>query len=300
MSTSADSLPEGGAATPAPVRGGQGRVWHIVVGTEEAGAAAECVARRTGLSKGRVKDAMAKGALWLLARGRKGRKRLRRASALLRPGVVLDFFYDPDLLALIPPAGKCLHDASHYSIWFKPAGLLSQGTEYGDHCSLLRQAEIYFRQQRPVLPVHRLDREASGLMLVAHSSQAAARLSELLRHNGIEKRYQIRVLGRLAEREGEITLPLDGKEARTSYQVLAHDGESNSSTVEVHIATGRLHQIRRHFALLGHPVLGDPRYGQGNKNSAGLQLVACSLAFRCPYSGRELACSLGKEFIPWG
>ncbi|MGV1099588.1 RluA family pseudouridine synthase [Thiovibrio sp. JS02] len=275
------------------------RIFHITVGSAEAGTATEILARHAGLSKGKIKDAMGKGAVWLHS-GKRGRKRLRRASTPLKPGDVLDFFYDPQLLVLLPPSGQCLHDAGHYSVWFKPAGLLAQGTDYGDHCSLLRQVELHFRKARPALPVHRLDREASGLMLIAHDSGAAARLSALLQENRIEKGYRIRVKGKPTEREGAVDLPLDGKEAKTSYQVTAYDEKSDTATVEVRIATGRLHQIRRHFALLGHPVLGDPRYGRGNKNSAGLQLVAYSLAFRCPFSNKEIRVRLAEDLIPWG
>jgi len=280
MSISAD-LPGKKAAENQP------RLFRFVAGPAETSPAAEALARYTGLSKAKVKDAMAKGAVWLHAR-RGGRKRLRRASAQLSAGDVVEFFYDARLLDMQPPTGQCLHDAGHYSVWLKPAGLLAQGTDYGDHCSLLRQVELFFGRKRPVLPVHRLDREASGIMLVAHSRDAAARLSLLLQENRIEKRYRITVTGRLDRIEGGIDLPLDGKAAETRYRVDAYDPASDSSVVEVEISSGRLHQIRRHFALIGHPVLGDPRYGRGNKNKEGMRLVAYFLAFRCPFTGKDL------------
>jgi len=61
----------------------------------------------------------------------------------------------------------------------------------------------------------------------------------------------------------------------------------------VQIRTGRLHQIRRHFDLIGHPVMGDPRYGTGNKNKEGLQLEADQLRFICPFAKREVVFSVG-------
>jgi tRNA pseudouridine32 synthase/23S rRNA pseudouridine746 synthase len=267
---------------------------RITIGPEDAGTACELIAARAGLAKSRVKDAMCKGAVWLTGK-RGGRKRLRKATAQPGVGDVLELSYDPRLLAVKPPVARCLHDARHYSIWLKPAGLLAQGTDYGDHCSLVRQAEVHFRLKRPVLPVHRLDREATGLMILAHTKAAAAKLSKLLQDNGIDKQYRITVLGRPSPEQGEIELPLDKKPAITQYTLTSHDSASDTSVVEVTLQTGRLHQIRRHFALLGHPVLGDPKYGVGNKNTTGMELVAHHLAFRCPFTRKEVRFSLDGQ-----
>lgn len=256
----------------------------IVLATGEEQTACDLLASRSGLSKSKIKDAMAKGAV-CLTRKKKGRKRLRRATTPLRPGDILEFHYDEAVLAVVPPQAECLHDAGRYSVWLKPAGLLAQGSNLGDHCSLPRQAELYFHPPRLILPVHRLDREACGLMLLAHDKEAAAKLSQLFRENLIDKRYRLTVVGKPAA-EGAIALPLDGKAAATAYRLLGHDPATDTATVEATITTGRLHQLRRHFALIGHPVMGDPRYGEGNKNQSGLQLVAWRLAFRCPFSGK--------------
>lgn len=250
--------------------------------------ACDFLASQTGLSKSKTKDAMQKGAV-CLTRKKKGTKRLRRATTELRPGDLLEFNYDEKILACVPPTAECLHDEGLYSIWRKPAGLLAQGTKHGDHCSLPRQADLHFHPARPVFPVHRLDREASGLMLLAHSKEAAAKLSLLFRENRINKRYLLIVTGKPAE-EGKISLPLDGKNAETEYRLLTHDPATDTSTIEATITTGRLHQLRRHFHLIGHPVLGDPLYGDGNKNRSGLKLVACHLSFVCPFTGKR------KEF----
>lgn len=267
---------------------------RITVAPEDAGTACELLAARAGLAKSRVKDAMCKGAVWLTGK-RGGRKRLRKATAQLSPGDILDLYYDTRLLSVHPPVAQCLHDAVHYSVWLKPAGLLAQGTDYGDHCSLVRQVEVHFRLKRPVLPVHRLDREAVGLMILAHTKAAAAKLSKLMQEKGIEKQYRVTVVGRLRQEQGEIDLPLDNKPAVTRYALIAYDSTAHTSVVEVTLKTGRLHQIRRHFAMLGHPVLGDPRYGVGNKNSTGMELVAHLLAFRCPFTRKEVRISLDAQ-----
>lgn len=246
------------------------------------------LAEHAGLSKGKVKDAMAKGAVWLGRPGGK-RRRLRRATAALQPGDVLEFYYDEALLRSAPPTARCVDDQRRYSVWFKPAGLMAQGTEYGDHCALLRQVEGHFHRRRPVFLVHRLDREAAGLMLIAHDGEAAARLSALFRDKHIAKHYRVRVRGEVKQSRGEIDLPLDGKPALTRYTLADYDSAADVTTLEVSIATGRLHQIRRHFAMIGHGVMGDPQYGTGNKNRDGMQLAAVGLRFRCPFTGREMA-----------
>jgi len=252
----------------------------------EVAQACDYLASLSGLSKGRVKDAMNKGAVWHT--GRKGkRRRLRRATASVAAGETLELFYDAALLALRPAAAQLIDDRRRYSVWCKPARVMAQGTDYGDHCSLLRQAELHFKPARAAYPVHRLDREASGLMLVAHDAEAAARLSALFRDNQIEKLYGVRVRGAAPQERGTIDLPLDDKPALTHYIVRDYDGTHDISTLEVRIESGRLHQIRRHLALIDLPVLGDPRYGTGNKNTEGLQLQAISLEFICPYSGEK-------------
>lgn len=249
----------------------------------QAAAASDYLTLQTGISKVRLKDAMNKGAVWV-QRGKK-RQRLRRATAMLAVGDRIELYYDEEVLGRQTPAPILVHDAQHYSIWNKPAGMLTQGTEYGDHCSLLRQVELSFRMKRDVYPVHRLDREASGLVLVAHTKQAAAKLSELFRKQQVEKIYGVSVRGVVGVPglRGSVDQPLDGKPARSHYCVESVDEASDVSVLSVKIETGRLHQIRRHCAMIGHPVIGDPRYGEGNKNAEGLQLRAESLSFCCPF-----------------
>ncbi len=232
------------------------------------------------MSQGRIKDAMQKGAVWIIRPGKK-RRRLRRATATLIKGDCLEIYYDPRILAIKPDRAILLKDVKEYSLWFKPPGMLSQGTDYGDHASILRQAEKTF-PGRKVFPVHRLDREAAGLILIAHSKTMAAALSTAFRDGRIAKTYHVTVRGRIDPPAGEISAPLDGKEARTTYHVLGCSAENDTSDLEVLIHTGRLHQIRRHLASIGHPVMGDPRYGKGNSHPDGLQLTAVRLVLDCP------------------
>jgi tRNA pseudouridine32 synthase/23S rRNA pseudouridine746 synthase len=181
-----------------------------------------------------------------------------------------------------------------WSAWVKPAGLLTQGTPFGDHASLLRLVEKAL--DRPAFPVHRLDREVEGLVLVAHDERAAAALSELFRTGKVVKRYRAEVLGDVASalgREGVVETPLDGKDARTSWRVVACDAERGATTLDVTIETGRQHQIRRHLESIGHPVMGDPRYGAGNKNRDGMRLAAVFLAFEEPFTGEAIELALG-------
>lgn len=249
----------------------------------------------TRLPKTRIKDAMTKGSVWLKKKGGK-RRRVRRTTTPVNSGDFLALYYNERLLAVLPPTGTCLADREHYSVWYKPPGLMTQGTMYGDHCSLLRQAETFFKPRRGVFPVHRLDREASGLVLVAHSRDAASKLSQLFQKHQIEKHYRIEVLGNLLrkQRSGTIKQPLNGKDAITDFEGDRYDPGKNTSVVNVVIRTGRLHQIRRHFEVIGFPVMGDPRYGSGNKNIEGMQITAVALRFICPFAQQQVVFKLDE------
>ncbi len=238
------------------------------------------------LSKGRLKDAMNKGAVQLVQG--KQHKRLRRAQTPLQAGDTLELHYDDDILQRTAPAPLLLAEESGYSVWFKPAGLLSQGNEWGDHLALLRQAEQHFNSQRPVFLLHRLDREASGLVLIAHHKAMAATLNQLIAQQQVKKSYRVTVLGTVAPallQQGEIDLPLDGKACCTRFSFSQALTAPGRTVLDIDLISGRKHQIRRHFAAIGHPVMGDPQYGSGNQDPAGLALQAIRLAFTLPGKG---------------
>jgi tRNA pseudouridine32 synthase/23S rRNA pseudouridine746 synthase len=259
------------------------------VDPNDPATACDFLAKYTLLSKSRIKDAMAKGAVWLI-RQKSKQQRLRRATAVLKPGDILALYYDEALLSITPPRAKLISDQKRYSIWFKPAGLMSQGTKYGDHCSLLRQVELFYKPKRKAYLIQRLDREASGLVLLAHDHTSAGSLSRLFQTRQVIKKYTARVLGNLSEtrRRGKIDLEMEGKSAETEFSVERYDPVTHTSWVQIVIRTGRKHQIRRHFEMIGHPIMGDPRYGKGNKNKEGLQLVATALEFDCPFKKKRL------------
>ncbi|HAW93559.1 MULTISPECIES: RluA family pseudouridine synthase [unclassified Arsukibacterium] len=246
------------------------------------------------LAKGRLKDAMSKGAVQLLT---KPVKRLRRSQYALKAGQVLQLHYDADILSRSCPPARLISDFRAYSIWFKPAGMLSQGNEWGDHLSLLRFTEQHFGN-RPVFLLHRLDREASGLVLIAHTRAAATAFSKLIAAQQLTKTYLVQVKGQLSPgllAAAEISKPLDGKACLTRFVLRCYDAATDSSWLEIDLISGRKHQIRRHFAAVDHPVMGDPRYGEGNKNQSGLALQASAIAFTCPLQHHQRAIALSSE-----
>ena len=250
--------------------------------------AVELLEAASGLPKQRIKFAMNQGAAWL-TRGR-NTQRLRRAKRALKAGDELHLYYDDEILAETPTAPTLIADKGEYSVWDKPYGLRSQGSKWGDHCTVVRWAERHLEPERAAFTVHRLDRAANGLILVAHSKRAAAALSALFRSRKVEKRYLARVSGDFSGEEIPLRIdqPLDGKAAVTEVVLLESDGDNGQSLLEVRIATGRKHQIRRHLAAIGHPVVGDRLYGSGEDDGVDLQLTAVLLAFRCPFAGEKV------------
>ena len=111
---------------------------HIAIETADA-SAVELLSAESGLSKRRVKEAMNKGAVWL-SRG-KTTQRLRRVGRSLQKGDQIHLYYDEAVLAAEPPEPKLIADEGAYSVWYKPYGMLSQGSKWGDHCTVDRWAE---------------------------------------------------------------------------------------------------------------------------------------------------------------
>lgn len=233
---------------------------------------------QSGLSKQSVKLAMAKGAVWL-TRGQKT-QRLRRVTRALQLGDQLHLYYDLRVLSETPAEPVLIDDAGAYSVWNKPSGLRSQGSKWGDHCTVVRLAEQ--RLARTAFIVHRLDRAASGLMVVAHGRRAAAVLSRQFRERAVTKRYRVWVHGDFPHDNSPLRVdaPIDRKPAVSEFRRVSMQG--GQSCLDVRIETGRKHQIRRHLAELGYPVVGDRLYGHGKTGDVDLQLSAVELAFHCP------------------
>jgi len=121
----------------------------------------EFLAAHCSLSKVKIKDALQKGAVFL-KRPELKQRRIRKATYKLKPGDIVEFNYDAVVLRRCPPEPTLIFNNSNYSIWYKPPGLLTQGSKYGDHCSLLRIAEKYFKPVKYSTIIHRLDREVGG------------------------------------------------------------------------------------------------------------------------------------------
>lgn len=256
------------------MKAGRG-VIDLTLPVTAGGKAVDLLSVASGLAKMRLKEAMGKGAVWL-RRGTGKPQRLHRATAEVKAGDILRLCYDEKILAAPVVAPLLLEDHRAFSLWFKPAGLLAQPTDFGDFCSLLRLVELHFKQNRKVFPVHRLDREVSGLMLVAHEVKAAARLSRCFAERLVIKSYLAGVRGRIDQ--GELLVldeQLDGKPALTRCLGLDYQAERNTSLLLVRPETGRLHQIRRHLAGHGNPILGDYRYGSADQG--GMRLCAVRL-----------------------
>ncbi len=235
------------------------------------------------------------GAVWL-TRGR-NTQRLRRAKRTLKTGDEIHLYYDAGILAERPAEPTLIVDVGAYSVWNKPYGLRSQGSKWGDHCTVVRWAERHLQPERPAFTVHRLDRAASGLILVAHSKGMAAELSALFQKREVEKRYRATVAGNFSPQPNPLRLeqPIDGKDAVSEFTQRKFSAESNQSLVDVRIETGRKHQIRRHLAELGYPVIGDRLYGAGEEDGVDLQLTACLLAFHCPVNDERVEYRLDTE-----
>jgi 23S rRNA pseudouridine1911/1915/1917 synthase len=150
--------------------------------------------------------------------------------------------------------------------------------------------------------VHRLDKDTSGLMIVARADEAHRRLSDMIRRREVERVYLALVEGTPRSRSGTIDAPLGrdhraperravggrgARDARTHFEVL--ETFAADTLVEARLETGRTHQIRAHFAAIGHPVCGDPRYGHAHRHGLERQFLhSARLAFTHPFEGERL------------
>lgn len=141
---------------------------HIEV-KQEGETAVNLLAKNSEFSKNHIKDVMQKGAVWLTRKN--GTERIRRSKRQLSQGDTLHLYYNKKILEQTVPAAELIYDGESYSVWNKPRGMLSQGSKWGDHTTIYRWSEQHLTPQRPAFIVHRLDRAAHGLILLAHTKK---------------------------------------------------------------------------------------------------------------------------------
>lgn len=186
----------------------------------------------------------------------------------------------------------------------KPAGLLTMGTDrdktrtaYFFLTDYVRKG--YSKSRNRIFIVHRLDRETSGVVIFAKNVEAKFRLQD--QWQDTEKKYLAVVHGQCAKTSGTVTTYLaenkahivystsdrrKGKLSSTGYKVLKQT--KDFALLELDLLTGRKHQIRVHLAGIGHAVVGDRKYGNGDRDHTRLALHARSISFNHPFSGQRL------------
>jgi len=228
------------------------------------------------------------------------------AQDLIPENIPLEIHYeDSYLLVLSKPPGLVVHPGSGNHV-----GTLVNGLLY--HCQSI--VNVGDDVLRPGI-VHRLDKDTSGLMVVAKEEKTHRCLVDAFKDRKVEKHYLALLHGLFERKTGRIVAPIgrhpihrqkmtireDGRFAATNWQVL-HEFSSGFSLVRLQIETGRTHQIRVHMASLGHPVAGDLLYSRGghDKRKFPRQLLhSAQLCFIHPVTGKELSFSapLWPDFL---
>ncbi len=207
--------------------------------------------------------------------------------------IALDIVYqDGDVIVVNKPAGMVVHPApGNYSGTLVNA-LLYQIADLSDIGGVIRPGIV-----------HRIDKDTSGLLMVAKNNMAHRSLADQLREHSVERKYLAVVRGGFKVDGGTVDRPIGrnqnnrlkmaiderrGRAAVTHYKVLERFGEI--SLIECQLETGRTHQIRVHMAAIGHPLVGDPLYGikSDRQNGTGQLLHAAVLGFVQPRTGQKM------------
>ena len=262
------------------------------------------VARVAGVSRAVAKQMLQSGAALAGGEAVAPRQRLAAGTAL-----ELEIPEPEPLIAPEPVAFDVRYEDDHVAVVEKPAGMVVHpgagrrtGTLAAGVLHRWPRVEGVGDDGRWGI-VHRLDRDTSGLLLVALDAASHAGLREALRRREVTRRYLTLVHGTDVPPTGTIDAPLgrdprhptrfrvdrSGRAARTHYRVLAVWERAGLSLLEVRLETGRTHQIRVHLASIGHPVGGDPAYGRGGDGLPRTWLHAAELGFRHPETGEDLA-----------
>jgi 23S rRNA pseudouridine1911/1915/1917 synthase len=211
-------------------------------------------------------------------------------SPLTPEAIPLNVLYeDDDLLVIDKPAGLTVHPAPGHPAHTLVNAILSRFP----HLAALSDS------LRPGI-VHRLDRDTSGVMVVAKNSRAQTKLIEQFRARSVAKAYLVLVKGKLTPENGVIEAPIGrdprdrkrmavvakGREARTEYRVIKYIGDY--TLLEVMPETGRTHQIRVHLSAIGYPVVGDKMYGVKPPFLSRQFIHASRLGFRLPATDKYM------------
>jgi len=200
---------------------------------------------------------------------------------------------------------EVLFEDDYLAIINKPAGVSVSGNSFATIDNALSnnlQASEQDDAVRP-RPVHRLDYPTSGLLIVGKTSSSIQKLSQLFEDKKIQKTYHAVTIGKM-HRKGEITSPVDDKEAVTHFWLLGFQSSerfTRLNLLELSPKTGRRHQLRKHLSSLGNPILGDQEYGKENLilKGKGLYLHASRLEFIHPFTQEilDIKCELPKKFL---
>ncbi|HEY6007767.1 MAG TPA: RluA family pseudouridine synthase [Geobacteraceae bacterium] len=195
-----------------------------------------------------------------------------------------------EFLSASPPSLDILFEDTWIIAFNKAPGLPMHPAAEVDGNNLVELGTELLQQRGDTArlrPVNRLDRGTSGVVLLARSGAAAGMFGRFVKEEGLEKLYLAVLPGALVPAAGEIVAPVDGKEALTRYRVL-YQGEGMNLTAFLPV-TGRMHQLRQHARLIGHPILGDRRYGgRSLPDYDGHALHSFRTALRHPANGERL------------